>query len=641
MQVATAIALFTATFNLAMAVGHMAISRAPGWRIARTFSFVACTAALYSCGNIIFTLHDLPLELYEAALRGQYVWASLHFVAWLPYAYGLETLDLRQLPRLPRFYAYGLLVVTVLFAVTGWHIQGPLHHLTIDWAQVTYHYVSNTWLGDAYSGVLALGLALPLSQFIRRARAGEPDMGLVAVGFSLFVVTILVEALVAAEMLDFLSPADLGFLVALIPVSTQLLKRFVADAGRLQELTGQLRGEVRERTEERDRAQHALVEAERHASLGRLAAGVGHEINNPLAYVRLALERIGEDLSHLGTPAQVWESLGQAHDGVNRIQKVVEGLRTYSRRGDERVALDPRDIVRAAMKVANPNLRHVAQLEADLQPALAVMGDESRLVQALVNLLVNAAQAVSERAGAGHVRIRTYATRDGEACIEVADDGPGIDESVREHLGEPYFTTRGPGGGMGLGLFVTRGILDAHSGRLEFESSPGRGTRARMVLPAAAGVQPASSEEPAAEGVAPAKPVAGEEKPSVLIVDDEPLVLRLLGKALERDWRVTFAKDGAEALLEVQRGKFDVVLCDLMMPGISGMALADELAHRDPQLRERMLFMTGGAVTPASEQFLSRRGVVCLPKPLDMKLLLRMLRDISDRSRDHEQSPQA
>ncbi|MBI5171052.1 MAG: response regulator [Candidatus Eisenbacteria bacterium] len=630
MPVATAIALITATFNLAMAVGHLAISRAPGWRIARTFSLIASTAALYSVGNIVFTLHDLPLDVYLAGLRGQYVWASLHVVAWLPYAYGLDTPSLKRLPALPRWYAYVLLTLTAVFAVTGWHIRGPLHHLTIEWASATYHYVSNTPLGDAYSALIAVGIALPLVQFVKRARAGEPGMKLIAAGFVLFAITVIVEALVAAEMLEFLSPADIGFLVALVPVSAQLLKRFVADAGRLQELTGQLRGEVRDRTEERDRAQQALVEAERHASLGRLAAGVGHEINNPLAYVRLALERIGEELSHLGTPAQVWESIGQAHDGINRIQKVAEGLRTYSRRIDERVALDPREIVRAAMKVANPNLRHVAQLETDLQPALAVMGDEPRLVQALVNLLVNAAQAVAERAGAGHVRIRTFATEAGEACIEVGDDGPGIDPEVRDHLGEPYFTTRGSGGGMGLGLFVTRGILDAHGGRLEFDSSPGRGTRVRMVLPATAGVTPEVSEPVESNLEPPARSAPGGERPKVLIVDDEPLVLRLLGKALEREWRVAFAKDGAEALLLAQREKFDVVLCDLMMPGISGMALADELAHRDPSLRERMVFMSGGAVTPASEQFLARRGVVCLPKPLDMKLLLRMLRDVRD-----------
>ncbi len=631
MPVATVLAVITATFNLAMAIGHLAISRAPGWRIARTFSLIASTAALYSCGNILFTLHDLPLDVYLVGLRGQFLWASLHLVAWLPYAYGLDTPSLKRLPTLPRLYAYALLAMSAVFAVTGWHIRGPLHHLTIEWANATYHYVSNTPIGDAYSVVIAIGLMLPFVQFVKRARRGEPGMALIAAGFALFLFTVVIEVLVAAEVVEFLSPADIGFLVALLPVSTQLLQRFVGDAGRLQELTGQLRGEVRERTEERDRAQQALVEAERHASLGRLAAGVGHEINNPLAYVRLALERIGEELSHLGASAQVWESIGQAHDGVNRIQKVVEGLRTYSRRIDEQVPLDPREVVRAAMKVANPNLRHVAQLETDLQPALAVMGDEPRLVQALVNLLVNAAQAVSERDGAGHVRVRTFATKDGEACIEVADDGPGIDPEVRDHLGEPYFTTRGTGGGMGLGLFVTRGILDAHRGRLEFDSSPGRGTRVRMVLPAALGVTPEPAEPVTGAAIEPpAASAPGTEKPKVLIVDDEPLVLRLLGKALEREWQVAFAKDGAEALLQVQRDRYDVVLCDLMMPGISGMALADELAHRDPSLRERMVFMSGGAVTPASEQFLARRGVVCLPKPLDMKLLLRMLRDARD-----------
>ncbi len=626
MPVATVLALFTATLSLAMAIGHFAISRAPGWRVARSFAYMAATASMYSFGNVVFTLHDLPTEVYALALRLQFLIASLHLVAWLPFAYALDGPDLKQLPRFPRLFAHTMMVLAVLFALTGWHIRGPLHHLTIEWANVTYHYVSTTALGDAYSVGMLLGFLLPLSQFVRRARAGERGMKLITAGYLLFLVAVVVEALVAMELLEFLSPGDIGFLVALIPVSGLLVERFVGSATQLERLTGQLRGEVQERTEERDRAQTALVGAERHASLGRLAAGVGHEINNPLAYVRLSLERMSEDLSHTGAPAQVWEGIGQAHDGINRIQKVVEGLRTYSRRGDTLTLLDPREVVRAAMKVANPNLRHVAQLETELDEAPAVMGDEPRLVQALVNLLVNAAQAVSEHAGAGHVHVRTSVTEAGEACIEVADDGPGIRPDDLKLLGEPYFTTRVSGGGLGLGLFVTRGILDAHHGRLEFDSAPGHGTRVRMVLPAAGMALPDAEAD---AGDAAAKPVTatGAKKPAVLIVDDEPLVLRLLGKSLERDWQVVFAQDGGEALLKIGREPFDVVLCDLMMPGISGMALADEIAHRDPALRDRMVFMTGGAVTPASEQFLAREDVVCVAKPLDMKQVQRLLRE--------------
>lgn len=634
MPVATALALVTATLSLSAALGHIAISRAPGWRVARVFATIALTAAMYSTGNVIFTLHDLPIEVYEWALRGQYVWASLHFLAWLPFAYGAEHPSLRGLPLAPRLWGWTCLVLTAVLTVTGWHITGPLHHLRIEWANVTYHYLSSTPVGDAYAVFLLVGMFFPLVQFVRRARAGEPGMALVLAGYCLFLGSVIIEALVATEVIDFISPADIGFLGSVIPTSALLVRRFVDEAGQLRDLTGQLRGEVRDRTQERDRAQTALVESERHASLGRLAAGVGHEINNPLAYIRLALERMGTELSQSGAAAQVWESIGQAHDGINRIQKVVEGLRTYSRRADDKAPQDPREVVRAAMKVANPNLRHVAQLDTDLSPAPPVLGDEARLVQALVNLLVNAAQAVAEREGAGHVHVRTGTTRDGEAFIEVEDDGPGIREADHAFLGEPYFTTRGPGGGLGLGLFVTRGIVDAHGGRLSFDSGPGRGTRARMVLPAITG-----GAAPGADGAlaasppeAPPAPEPGAPLPRILIVDDEPLVLRLLGKALEPEWQVTFAADGAEALLRIQREPFDLILCDLMMPGISGMGLAEEVHSRDPQLRERMVFMTGGAVTPASESFLARHDVVCVSKPLEMRQLMRLLRETHART---------
>ena len=144
----TAIALFTATFNLAMAVGHLAISRAPAGAASRRSRSSRAPPRCTAAGTSSSRPRPAP-QVYGVALRSQYVWASLHFIAWLPYAYGLETLDLRQLPRLPRFYAYSLLVMTVVFRDHRLAHPGPLHHLTIEWAQVTNTIiVSNTWLGD-------------------------------------------------------------------------------------------------------------------------------------------------------------------------------------------------------------------------------------------------------------------------------------------------------------------------------------------------------------------------------------------------------------------------------------------------------------------------------------------------------------
>ncbi|MCC6651639.1 MAG: hypothetical protein IT348_10870, partial [Candidatus Eisenbacteria bacterium] len=380
MPVATALALVTAVLNLTVATGHVAISRAPGWGVARLFAVIASTAALYSAGNVIFTLHDLPIGVYMVALRVQYVLASVHMLAWMPFAFGREDWNFRGLPPFVRVWCWLCVVATLFFAVTGWHVTGPLHHLRIEWADVTYHYLSATAWGHAYGALITVGMMFPIIQFARRAARGERGMGLILAGYSAFYVSVLIEALVASEVIDFFSPADIGFLCSVLPTSALLLRRFVDEAGQLRDLTGQLRGEVQDRTQERDRAQTALVESERHASLGRLAAGVGHEINNPLAYIRLALERMGTELSQSGAAAQVWESIGQAHDGINRIQKVVEGLRTYSRRADDKAPQDPREVVRAAMKVANPNLRHVAQLDTDLSPAPPVLGDEARLV---------------------------------------------------------------------------------------------------------------------------------------------------------------------------------------------------------------------------------------------------------------------
>jgi signal transduction histidine kinase/ActR/RegA family two-component response regulator len=457
-------------------------------------------------------------------------------------------------------------------------------------------------------------------------------------GFTLFFVSAVLELAVANRMIEFLSTGDLGVLCVVLPVSARVMSRFVADAERLNALSGQLAGEVRDQQDWRGRAEVALVESERMAAIGRMAAGVGHEINNPLTYLTLSLGEVDAYLRASDAPAPVIASLEHATDGATRIQRVAERLRGYSRRQEARTPLDLRDVATAAVRVAVPTIGPDIQVTTDLRPVPRILGDEARLVQALLNVLINAAQAVKARQGASTIRVDTRAGDDGRAVIAVHDDGIGVAEAHREKMGEPYFTTRAASGALGLGLFVTRGIVDAHGGRFAIESTPGEGTTVSMSF---AGLDEDSSITQASASqltldlepvpaVVPPPPTtgAGTDRPAILIVDDEPLVLKLLGAILKTNWDVTLASDGAEALTQLGARRYQAIACDLMMPGMSGIELSDMLAKTDPDHRRRIIFLTGGAVTEEAERFLARPDVRYIVKPVTRAELLRELDDV-------------
>lgn len=631
MSIALALALVTATLNLLTAVAHYAISRAPGWRSARAFSRIAFTALLYGVSNVVAATGGLPDGAYVAASRLGYLAGALHSLAWLPFAFGGPDATYAAMPRPVRVLGRVSLAIALLMLVTGWAISPAMRTFSVPWAAVTYHYTYTTPLGDAYGAFLGLMMLVPFAQIVRRMRAGEPGLGLLVAGFTVFMACVAMEVLVANGVVVWLSLADVGFLAVVGPHSARMLRRFISDARRLKSLSERLEGEVRDRTRERDRAESALLESERLAALGRLAAGVGHEINNPLTYLQLSIDQIEAGLP-AGDPA-LREAVRHARDGATRIQKVVEGLRTYSRRQDERRALDPGDVVRAALELAGPQLRPVATVDVRIGPTPRILGDESRMVQAVVNLLVNAAQAVTSRPAAGRIGVRTSTRPDGEVEIAVEDDGPGIAPEHRARLAEPYFTTRASQGGLGLGLFVTRGIVDAHGGRLELDPAVASGARMCLVLPAltpaATAVESPAPPVPAAPPVAPPAPAAGatatRARPKLLLVDDEPIVLRMIAQALAPEWDVTCAADGREALGLLERGSYAGILCDLMMPNLDGMGLAEAVARRDPSLRERMVFLSGGAVTEEAQAFVERPDVVTLAKPLRLTELARVL----------------
>ncbi|HTN52511.1 MAG TPA: MEDS domain-containing protein [Anaeromyxobacter sp.] len=374
-----------------------------------------------------------------------------------------------------------------------------------------------------------------------------------------------------------------------------------------------------------------LRTAERLASVGTLAAGVAHEVNNPLAYVTANLAFVSEGLRELAArgpgspcPEDLRAALQEALDGAGRVKGIVQGLRQFAMppRSTERAPLDPRREIEAAVSVVRNEIAPRARLRVELPAALpAVVAAEHELSQLVVNLLVNAAQAIPEgRAQEQEVAIAAQ-VHPGRLVLAVRDTGTGIAPEDLPRIFDPFFTTRPGGTGSGLGLAVSHGIVTALGGTIEVESVPGRGSTFRVTLPVAAAA-------PAPEAVpAPAPP----RRARVLVIDDEPLVARSLARLLGKAHEVTTLSAAAEVLRRARDGEtWDVVLCDLMMPGMSGMDLEAELATARPDLLPRILYLTGGAFTERSRAFLAA-GRPHLGKPVDAAELRAAVDQVIDR----------
>jgi PAS domain S-box-containing protein len=243
---------------------------------------------------------------------------------------------------------------------------------------------------------------------------------------------------------------------------------------------------------ERKRLEAQVVMADRLASVGRLAAAVGHEINNPLAYVManldLALERLAEpDVSAPDRLADIVEMLREAREGADRVRHIVRDLKVFSRgETEERTPVDPRRVLESCVNMARGEIRQRARLIKRYGETPPVLANEARLGQVLLNLLVNAAHAIPEGEPDAHeIQVATRSDPDGRVVIEVRDTGEGIPEDVKRRIFEPFFTTKGPGRGSGLGLSICQSIVTALGGEITFESELGTGTAFRVILPAA------------------------------------------------------------------------------------------------------------------------------------------------------------
>jgi signal transduction histidine kinase len=382
---------------------------------------------------------------------------------------------------------------------------------------------------------------------------------------------------------------------------------------------------------ERRRMQQQLLIADRMASVGTLAAGVAHEINNPLAAVVANLELMAKDITRLCEELEVadqfrdvLDELRDARDGADRLRHIVRDLKIFSRSTDEerRGPVNLKRVLESSLRMAWNEIRHRARLVKDYGDVPPVEANDARLGQVFLNLIVNAAQAIREgNAEQNVIRVSTRMDEpSGRVAVEIRDTGSGIASENLSRVFDAFFTTKPVGIGTGLGLSICHRIVTALGGEIQVESQVGKGTAFTVFL------APTSFEEEVATALPDVTPPPRRGR--VLVIDDELMIIKALERLLVGEHEVTAVTTAGEARERILSGEgYDVILCDLMMPQMTGMALHAELLHAMPEQASRMVFLTGGAFTPDARAFLDGVPNQRVEKPFDTQHLRAIIND--------------
>jgi len=392
---------------------------------------------------------------------------------------------------------------------------------------------------------------------------------------------------------------------------------------------------------EKKKMQQQLELADRLASLGTMAAGTAHELNNPLTVVTTNAGFLGEELLQLQEDlnasafrdltgkrfTRIFDALGDIQAAASRMARIVADLRGFARPVEQESSLiDLRRCIDWAVRATAHEFHHRASLVTRLEAAPPVQGDSGRLEQVLVNLLVNAAHAIAPgRAELNEVSVRLSTDSEGRALIEVSDSGGGIRPENLRKIFEPFFTTKSAGSGTGLGLSICHGIVKSLGGEITVTSELAKGTTFSLLLPPA----PAKAAAAAAQETLQEPEKASVRRGRLLLIDDETALLRAMQRILQdEEHLVEVTQSARDALAMIERGdRFDVILSDLMMPMMTGVDFYEALLARNPVLAHSVVFVSGGAVTPKVDAFLRSVPNLRIEKPFKAA----QLRDIVQR----------
>ena len=376
--------------------------------------------------------------------------------------------------------------------------------------------------------------------------------------------------------------------------------------------TSQARVVILEDVHERRQIHEHLERTERLAALGRMAAGVAHEINNPAAAIQGNVTFVLEELEGLSLNGQVFDALNDSLEAVRRIARIVQQLKLSTRSATAGVTLTPVSVpeaIRTAVRLlAEPPPGTTIEIDADEE--LRGTADEVFLGQALNNLLTNALQAA--RPGEPP-RIAVRARADAERVyIDVEDQGTGMDEVTQKRMFEPFFTTKPVGQGTGLGLSVTQGLLTSMGASISVESELGRGTRLTIALQRAR-AEPAPVASGDVDGLI--------DPPLMLLIDDDPLAGRGIARQLRDQFHVMLIEDVDAALAFVANTTPDIILCDVVMPDGGAERFLEVIRKLHPELERRVVITTGEATTPERLAFVEQSTNPMIAKPLSRERL--------------------
>ena len=395
--------------------------------------------------------------------------------------------------------------------------------------------------------------------------------------------------------------------------------------------------------------QSKLLQTEKLAALGQMMTGVAHELSNPLTTILGYAQRLMMRNDAAGRSEEARHILEEAERAGRILRQVLANARETP---PERRSIGLNQLVQRALELQRFGLAAAKiRVELDLDPLLPnVQGDSGQLQQVLMNLIGNARQALEENGKGGAIRIATRQIAENRVALDIEDDGPGIPPSVLPRIFDPFFTTKPAGEGTGLGLAIVLNIVREHGGQVQVAAPSGGGAAFHIELPARA-AQPFARdaetrrakrvETPAAAASgslheteahksvgAAATYGSGAASRRVLVVEDEPTVARLISDVLHDDgFQVEVLLDG-RAALERARESFDLVICDMKMPGLDGQHFYKSLVRMASPLRDRFLFVTGDAIGPQTRAFLQQNALAYLSKPFRVEELTEKVRAI-------------
>ncbi len=610
------ISAIAAVINVSIGILSLGFSRAPGWASYRLFAYISFLLGIYAFNDVAFLHLGQESSWSSFAARTNLQIGSTIAGLWVVYFrwhFG------QSVTKSDRMFLYTIFPIACLGWIPGVLTTGTFA-VPIPSLGISYLSPKTTFLGDVLMMLSIAAMLVVAVRYVREAKKGSRGALAHAIGFGLLSVLALEEVLVTMGGLSLPYLADLGFTVLLFLAAMDMSARVSKDSISLQELNTDLEKKVKQYSDELLTTQEALWVAERQAALERMAAGVGHEINNPLTSIGGNLMYIGKAIERRKSWDEEREAIEEALDGVGRIQAIVADLTMLSKSNTQTdEAANPERAIALAIRMVKPLFRAV-DFEVEMQTRVGGGIDEGKLTQVLVNLLSNAAFATMEYGDHSEREpvLVLGCEKEGMLCIEVRDRGAGIEEDVMHRIFDPLFTTKKVGAGTGLGLYVCKSILDSAGGSLRAQHNTPRGTSFVLQV-----VAMELSPAPQKASLLPAVPFRSGLR--IYLIDDEPFVARAIARMLPKH-ECTIENDSEKALERLLQGEsFDLILCDLMMPKLSGMDLYREVISKRPELKKNFLFITGGAVTADSQAFVEAQESRCLRKPLDLPTLLRAI----------------